>query len=46
MQVDDELQGVGVRCAASVRAVEHLLGNGDGGEWGLGVSSRVDEGGR
>ena len=32
--------------AASVRAVEHLEGNSDGGVWGLGGSSRVDYGGR
>ena len=41
-----EVQGVGASFAASVRAVEHLEGNGDGGVWGLGGSSRVDEGGR
>ena len=42
----DEVQGVGASFAASVRVVDHLEGNGDGGVWGLGGSSRVRQGRR
>ena len=41
-----EVQRVGASFAASIRAVEHLEGNGDGGVWGLGGSSRVRQGRR
>ena len=44
--LNGEVYGVRACGAASVRAVEQLLGIGNGGAWGHGGSRRVGRGGR